>query len=81
MKALLVSRKQGFPMTHDLLVLNDLCSGVGIFLEIDPKFLNTLTDYAVRTRYPGEGPSLSDAKEAMEIAKLIRKFARNFLGI
>ena len=81
MKALLVSRKAGFPMTHDLLVLNDLCSGVGIFLEIDPKHLNTLTDYAVRTRYPGEGPTLSDAKEALEIAKLIRRFVRNFLGI
>lgn len=81
MKALLVSKKKGFPMTHDLLVLNDLCSGAGIFLEIDPKLLNTLTDYAVRTRYPGEGPTLSDAKEALGIAKLIRTFARRFLGI
>ena len=81
MKALLVSRKAGFPMTHDLLVLNDLCSQAGILLEIDPKLLNTLTDYAVRTRYPGEGPTLGDAKEAMEIAKPIRRFARNFLGI
>ena len=80
MKALLVSRKAGFPMTHDLLVLNDLCSDAGIFLEIEPKLLNTLTDYAVRTRYPGEGPTLSDAKEAMEIAKSIRSFARSFLG-
>jgi len=81
MKALLVSRKKGFPMTHDLLILNDLCSHAGILLEIDPKLLNTLTDYAVRTRYPGEAPTLSDAKEAMEIAKLIRKFARSFLGV
>ncbi len=80
MKALLVSKKKGFPMTHDLLVLNDLCSNSGIFLEIDPKLLNALTDYAVRTRYPGEGPTPSDAKEALEIAKLIRSFARSFLG-
>jgi len=81
MKALLVSRKKGFPMTHDLLILNDLCSEAGIFLEIDSKLLNSLTDYAVRTRYPGEGPTLEDAKEAMATAKLIRNFSRTFLGL
>ncbi|MBI4762313.1 MAG: HEPN domain-containing protein [Chloroflexota bacterium] len=81
MKALLVSRKKGFPMTHDLLVLNDLCSQAGIFLEIEPKLLNSLTDYAVRTRYPGEGPTMEDAKEAMATARLVRKFSRSFLGL
>lgn len=81
MKALLVFKKADFPKTHDLLVLNDLCSRAGIFLEIDPKLLNSLTDYAVRTRYPGEGPTIDDAKEAMETAKLIRSFSRNFLGM
>ena len=80
MKALLVSQKAGFPMTHDLLLLNNLCSSVGIFMEIDAKLLNTLTDFAVRTRYPGEEPTLNDAKEALEITKLIRVFARKFLG-
>jgi len=79
MKALLVSRGAGFPMTHDLLMLNNLCSSAGIFMEIDPMILNILTDYAVRTRYPGEGPALRDAKEAMEIAKVIRRLARGFL--
>lgn len=81
MKALLVSSKAGFPMTHDLLLLNNLCSSAGIFLEIDPKLLNTLTDFAVRTRYPGTEPTLNNAKEAMEITKLIRAFSRKFLGI
>ncbi len=81
MKALLVSRNAIFPKTHDLLMLNNLCSRVGIFLEIDPKLLNTLTDYAVRARYPGEGPVLEDAKEAMELAKSARSFARSFLGL
>lgn len=63
MKALLVSKKAGFRMSHDLLLLNNLCSSAGIFLEIDSKLLNTLTDFAVRTRYPGEEPTLNDAKE------------------
>jgi HEPN domain-containing protein len=80
LKALLVSKKAGFPMTHDLLLLNNLCSSVGIFLEIDPKLLNALSDFAVRTRYPGEEPALSDAKEAVETTKLIRAFAKKFLG-
>ena len=80
-KALLVSRKADFPKTHDLLMLNNLCSQMGIFLEIDPKLLNTLTDYAVRTRYPGEGPTLRDAKEALAISTTLRKVSRKFLGI
>jgi HEPN domain-containing protein len=80
-KALLVSKGAEFPKTHDLLMLNNLCSAVGIFLEVDPKLLNILTDYAIRTRYTGEGPALEDAKEAMEISKLVRSFARRFLGL
>ena len=81
MKALLISKGADFPKTHDLLMLNNLCSMAGIFLEIDPKHLNTLTDYAVRTRYPGEGPNVDDAKEAIELAKLVRTLAKKFLGL
>ena len=80
MKALLVSKGADFPKTHDLLMLNNLCSNAGILIEIDSRLLNILTDYAVRTRYPGEEPTLEDAKEAIEIAKLLRSFAINFLG-
>ena len=80
LKALLVSKKTGFPMTHDLLLLNNLCSSTGIFLEVDPRLLNDLSDFAVRTRYPGEEPTLSDAKEAIETTKLIRSFAKKLLG-
>jgi len=80
MKALLISKGADFPKTHDLLMLNNLCSMAGIFLEIDPKHLNTLTDYAVRTRYPGEGPNVDEAKEAIELAKLVRSLAKKFLG-
>jgi HEPN domain-containing protein len=81
MKALLVSKGADFPKTHDLLMLNKLCSQKGILLEVDAKLLSILTDYAVRTRYPGEGPILEDAREAIEIAKLVRSFARKFLGL
>ena len=79
-KALLISNGAEFPKTHDLLMLNNLCTSNGILLEIDPKHLNTLTDYAVRTRYPGNDPTADDAKEAIELAKIVRSFARKFLG-
>lgn len=81
MKALLISKSADFPKTHDLLMLNNLCSTNGIFLEIAPKHLNTLTDYAVRTRYPGADPTVEDAKEALELAKLVRSLSRKFLGL
>jgi HEPN domain-containing protein len=81
MKALLISKSADFPKTHDLLLLNNLCSTNGILLEIDPKHLNTLTDYAIRTRYPGNDLTVEDAKEAIELAKLVRNLARKFLGI
>ena len=79
-KALLISKGIEFPKTHDLLMLNNLCSAAGIFLEIDQRHLNTLSDYAVRTRYPGNAPTVDDAKEAIELAKLVRNFASKFLG-
>lgn len=81
MKALLISKNAEFPRTHDLLLLNNLCTTHGILLEINPRDLNTLSEYAVRTRYPGAGPSLEDAREAIIITKLIRKLARKFLGL
>jgi HEPN domain-containing protein len=81
MKALLISKSAEFPKTHDLLLLNNLCSTNGILLEIDPRHLNTLTDYAIRTRYPGNDPTAEDAREAVELAKLVRNFARKFLGM
>jgi hypothetical protein len=72
---------RGFSKDHDLLLLNNLCSAKGILLEIDPRHLNTLTDFAVRTRYPGNDPTAEDAKEAVALAKLVRTFARKFLGV
>jgi HEPN domain-containing protein len=81
MKALLLSQGANFPKTHDLLLLNNLCSANSILLEIDPKHLNTLTDYAVRTRYPGNDSTPEDAKEAIALTKLVRTFARKFLAL
>jgi hypothetical protein len=37
--------------------------------------------YAVQARYPGNQPTPDEAKEALEIARIIRRFARTFLGL
>ncbi len=81
LKAILVSRGIAFARVHDLLLLSDQCEKAGVLLPIEPKDLNTLSDYAVRVRYPGEDPTTDEAKEAMEIARAVRRFARRFLGV
>jgi len=81
LKAILVAKGATFAKVHDLLLLSDQCAKMGALVAIDAKRLNTLSDYAVRVRYPGEDPTPEEAREAVEIAKDIRRFARVFLGI
>jgi HEPN domain-containing protein len=81
MKAMLVFKDQAFPMTHDLLIINNLLLQAGIFIGIPEDTLDTLSAYAVATRYPGARPTIDDAKDAIQIAKTIRKFSRKLLGL
>jgi len=81
LKAMLVARGKAFPKTHDLILLNNLCAQTGIFVGIDPKQLNTLSDSAVRSRYPGAAQTVDEARDALEIAKAVRKFARKYLNV
>jgi len=81
MKALLLSKSIDFPKTHDLATLDILCNQNGILTGFTPQDLVDLSGHAVHTRYPGEAPTLEDAKESIEIAKAIRKFARARLGL
>jgi HEPN domain-containing protein len=81
LKALLIAKNSEFPKTHDLSTLNLLCNQVGILTGFSPAALTILTDHAVASRYPGDEPTVEDAKESVEIAKSVRKFARSFLGL
>ena len=54
---------------------------VDIRVAVDVKLLNTLSDHAVRSRYPGDAPTLEDAREALEIAKAVRRFTRQYFGL
>jgi hypothetical protein len=70
-----------FSKTHDLLILHTLCADAGILTGFTKEDLGRLSAYAVRTRYPGNQPVVEEAKDALDIALNIRKFARTFLGL
>jgi len=53
----------------------------GIILGISSTVLDKASLYAVMVRYPGDQPTLEEAKEAVETAKLVRKFSRKQLGL
>jgi len=70
-----------FPKTHDLLILDSLCAGAGIFTGFTKENLGRLTGYTVHTCYSGNQPTPAEAQEALEIAGTVRRFARTFLGL
>ena len=79
LKALLISTENFPPKTHDLVALYDLCEASGILIPVSSESFQKLSDYAVRIRYPGDDPTIDEAREAVEIAKSVRKFARKIL--
>ncbi len=81
LKAILLSQGVVFPKTHDLLMLNSLCEQQGILTGFSPRLLTLLSDYAVISRYPGNEPTSEEAREAVEIARGVRTFARGWLGL
>jgi HEPN domain-containing protein len=80
LKAILVSRRQPFPHTHDLVALGDLCARCGVLLPVDPDRIQRLAAYAVQVRYPGEAPTPDEARYALETARIVRRFARKLLA-
>lgn len=81
LKALLVAREQPFPKTHDLAALSDLCQRGQVIVPVAQDALQRLTAYAVQVRYPGEDPFPDEARQALETARAVRRFARQTLGV
>ena len=81
MKALLVFKGRSFPMTHDLLIINNLLISEGIFIGLPEDDVDALSRFAVATRYPGAKLTIEDAKEAISLSRAIRKFSRAYLGL
>ena len=76
LKALLVARGQAFPRTHDLAALHDLCVQADLRIGVELDQLERLNAYAVQVRYPGDDPTLEEAREAVNIAQAVRRWAR-----
>jgi HEPN domain-containing protein len=79
LKGLLVRQGQSPPKIHDLVILHNLCEKVGIIVPVGDEALELLTRYATKFRYLGAAPTVEDAKEALEIAKIVRRFAKSLL--
>jgi HEPN domain-containing protein len=80
LKALLVAQGQPFPRMHDVVALSNLCHQNGIIISVDLESLERLAAYPVQVRYPGEDPSVAEAKEALQVAVAVRRFARKWLA-
>jgi HEPN domain-containing protein len=76
LKALLLSCRQAFPRTHDLIALHDLCVRNSSSVPVDQDKLERLAAYAVQVRYPGEDLTLDEAREAVQTAQEVRRWAR-----
>jgi HEPN domain-containing protein len=79
-KALLVFRGTAFPKTHNIAVLRALLPPK-LRPKIEAKMQARLTAYATELRYPGVGPdpTLAEARQAVAIARRVRKEVRSHL--
>lgn len=80
LKAMLVAQEVEFPKTHDLLILDTLCNKAGTLTGFTKEDPGRLSGYAIHTRYPGNQPTVDEAREALEIVSNVRRFARLYLG-
>jgi len=79
-KALLVFRGTPFPKTHEIPVLRALLPPK-FRPKLAKKVQERLTEYATVLRYPGSGPapSLTEARQAVAIARQVRREVRRHL--
>ena len=57
-----------FPKTHSLVILIDLLEQHGVQLPPDVHDADTLTFYAVQTRYPGWGETITESEYQLVLA-------------
>lgn len=79
MKAVLIRAGKTPSKVHDLMILSKDLNKIGISINIPHKDLIFLSRSAVVYRYPGESADLSDAENAIRIARSIVKMMRDYL--
>ena len=69
-KALLISRDKKFPPIHSIAGLLEIVADAGIDVPQSIQEAVILTDYAVKTRYPGEGEPVTkeEYEESVDLA-------------
>lgn len=80
-KAVLLSRQVGFPLTHDIEELLELVEESGVPVPKAVENAGLLTPYAVETRYPGYWLDLTepDVEEALQTAETVLSWANSLL--
>ena len=81
LKAYLVHRAVDFPFTHNISLLLELCTKCAAWPEA-LEDAESLTRYAITTRYPGQGAEVSPDKVrvAVDIAARVREVVRQVLN-
>jgi HEPN domain-containing protein len=81
LKAVLQANNIRIPKIHYLLELQALILKFDTSYELLRADLDTLEDYAVHFRYPGEFAEKDQAQSAYQAAKVIREFVQQKLGV
>lgn len=76
LKAFLVKSQIEFTKTHNIMVLVNLCSEIDKSFKDELSEADSLTDYAVEIRYPGDWyePTIEETKQAYEVALKVKEF-------
>lgn len=80
-KAVLIAKGLGFPLTHDIEELIELAEAGGLQMPDSVREAGLLSPYAVETRYPGSwtGITASDVDEALHTAEQAISWAKGIL--
>jgi HEPN domain-containing protein len=81
LKARLTEAGVAFPKTHDLVMLLNLCVPIEPLWTIHLTKMKLLTSWAILARYPGTSATKSDAQQAVDVCRHLRKIAHEGLGI
>ena len=81
LKALLISIDKEFPPTHSIARLLEIASETKTEIPAEIRKAIDLTDYAVKTRYPGESEPVTkeEYEEAVTIAATIYNWVSNIM--
>jgi HEPN domain-containing protein len=81
LKAVLQANNKHIPKVHFLLELLALIMKFDSSYEMLRADLETLEDFSVRFRYPGDFAEKDQAQSAYQAAKVVREFIRQKLGV